>query len=81
MIRSLDNVEHDARELIVFANAIEETGFRELAQRSRCAADDILQLVIALRGERSVRVSIQKERDAFERLAAKYAADSEKAAA
>jgi hypothetical protein len=81
VIRSLDDLERDARELVVFADGIEENGFRRLAQRSRCAADDILQLVTELRAERSVRMAIQEQRDAFERLAARYAAGREKAAA
>jgi len=79
--KRLRRAERDARDLIVFADGLEEGGLRVYAQRARSVARDLLQCAGELRAERSARVAIQKQRNAFERLAAKYAAGSEEWAA
>jgi hypothetical protein len=69
--------EQDGRDLIVFADGVEEAGHRVYAQRARSVADHLLRVVDELQAERSARRSIQKQCDAFKRLAAKYAAGEE----
>jgi isopentenyl diphosphate isomerase/L-lactate dehydrogenase-like FMN-dependent dehydrogenase len=59
----LAQAEQRARDLIVFADGVEEAGFRMYAQRARAVADDLLRVAGDLRAERSVRVAIQTERD------------------
>ena len=76
----LKRMEQDARDLIAFADGLEEGGFRDYAQRSRVVARDLLTCASELRAERSARVAIQKQRDAFERLATKYAPGGEEPA-
>jgi hypothetical protein len=83
-MRLLGDTEQRARDLIVFADGVEEAGLRVYAQRARVVADDLLRIAADLRAERSARLSIQQERD---RLRAQTlsrwspAADSEEAVA
>ena len=62
-MRLLDDAEQRARELIVFADGVEEAGLRVYSQRARVVADDLLRTAEQLRGERSARLAIQAERD------------------
>ena len=73
----LDLVEQRATEMIVFADGLEEAGLVVYAQRARCVCRDILTIAGDLRAERSARVAIQKQRDAFARMAMKYATTEE----
>jgi hypothetical protein len=59
----LDLVEQSARDLIAFADGLEEGGLRVYAQRSRAVARNLLQCAADLRAERSARAAIQAERD------------------
>jgi hypothetical protein len=77
----LVQAEQRARELILFADGLEEGGLVAYAQRARVVARDLLQVAGELRAERSVRGSIQEQRNAFERLAANWAAGSDETAA
>lgn len=49
-----------ARDLIVFADGLEEAGLITYAQRARMVARDALELLDELAGERSARRSIQE---------------------
>jgi hypothetical protein len=61
---NIDRAETNARELILFADGVEEAGLRVYAQRARVVADDLLKIARTnCDPERSVRQSIQKERD------------------
>lgn len=53
-----------AKELLVFADGIEDAGHPELARRSRVVARDVLRLTDQLNDERSARQHIQVQRDA-----------------
>lgn len=65
----LIEAEQRARDLISFADGCEEAGLTVYAQRARVVAGDLLQVAEDLRAERSVRVSIQAERDRlYERM-------------
>lgn len=55
--------EKNARDLVVYCEALEESGFRGGAQRARIVANDLIRLVQILRNERSLRLSMQEDRD------------------
>ena len=59
----LKRMEEDARELIAFADGLEEGGFRDYARRSRVVARELLQCAADVRAERSARAAIQAQRD------------------
>ncbi len=59
----MDDAEQRARDLIVFCDGLDHAGFRDFSQRARMVARDLLKATHDLRMERSVRVSIQAERD------------------
>lgn len=59
----LENAKRDARELLVFADGVEDAGHPELARRSRSVARDALALAASLAAERSARIAIQADRD------------------
>jgi hypothetical protein len=63
MTTDLDRAEQNARELIIFADGVEEAGHRVYAQRARVVADDLLRVAGELRAEGSARQAIQAERD------------------
>ncbi len=69
----LARAESDARDLIVFADGAEEAGLVMYAQRGRVIARDLLRIAGELRAERSVRGSIQAERDRLRELLSRYA--------
>lgn len=52
-----------ARELLVFADGIEDAGHPDLARRSRNVARETLWLVETVANERSARKAIQQARD------------------
>ena len=52
-----------ARELLVFADGIEDAGHPELARRSRVVARDTIWLVEQLEAERAARIRMTEDRD------------------
>jgi hypothetical protein len=52
-----------ARDLLTFAEALEDAGMTEAARRSRLVAQDCLWLVGLLADERSARAAMQAARD------------------
>jgi hypothetical protein len=52
-----------ARELLTFADGVEEAGLVRFAQKSRVVARDALDLAEQLSAERSARVAMQAARD------------------
>ena len=70
---NLVQIEQRARELIVFADGAEEAGLVMYAQRARDVARDALRVAKDLRAERSVRASIQAERDRLREMLSRYA--------
>ncbi len=64
----MDDAERRARDLIIFCDGLEHAGFADFSQRARVVARDLLKAAQDLRAERSVRVSIQAERDRLRRL-------------
>jgi hypothetical protein len=59
----LDAAVARARDLIEFANGLDEAGLSETARRSRVVARDLLELVDELRAERSARRAAQTNYD------------------
>lgn len=55
--------EQRARELIVFADGLEEGGLVDYARRARMVARDALDAIAELDAERSARRALQAERD------------------
>lgn len=55
----LDACERRARELITFADGLEDGGMTDTARRSRAVARETLELVDAVRSERSARQAAQ----------------------
>jgi hypothetical protein len=60
-----------ARELVVFCDGAEEAGLVGYARRARVVARDVLELVVALEGERSARVAMQEARDQLQEIVGK----------
>jgi hypothetical protein len=69
-------VERDARELIAFADGLDECGFNEIGRRSRVVARDALRLAEELKAERSTRQAIQEDRDRCLQLLANHAGEA-----
>jgi hypothetical protein len=65
-----------ARELIVFANGLEDAGHAETARRSRMVARDLLEACDELAAERSARVAIQAARDRCLAILARQAGEA-----
>jgi hypothetical protein len=57
-----------ARELIVFADGVEEAGLPQYASRARMVAHDALELAEQLDAERSARQALQARLERTERL-------------
>ena len=66
--RELHQIEQRARDLITFADGLEEAGLRTYAQRARATARDVLELGRQLRHERGARETIQAHRDRLDAL-------------
>lgn len=62
--------ERHARELIIFADGLEQAGFGHLARRARVVARDALELLEELKIERIARRRIQADRDRLLEMAA-----------
>ena len=71
--QGLERIRQDARDLIVFADGVEDAGQRAYAQRARVVARDLLRIADDLRAERSARASIQAERDRLRSLLSRHA--------
>jgi hypothetical protein len=56
----LDAIVARARDLLTFADGLEEAGLPEIARRSRMVARDVLELAEELTAERSARRSSQE---------------------
>jgi hypothetical protein len=56
----LDAAANQARDLITFADGLEDVGLIDTARRSRVVARDLLEIVDQLRDERSARQAAQK---------------------
>jgi hypothetical protein len=56
-------IERRARDLIEFADGLDDTGLHRTAGRCRIAADDLLRILADVRAERAARVKIQADRD------------------
>jgi hypothetical protein len=56
-------VEQRARDLIVFAESLDDVGLHRLAGRCRVVAGDCLRLCVQVAFERTARVKIQADRD------------------
>jgi hypothetical protein len=74
MTLRLEDVEKRARDLVLFADGIEEAGLGHLARKSRAVARDVLSLVAELRDEQVARTKIQADRDRLLRMLTKAAA-------
>lgn len=68
---TLDRIERDAHDLILFADGAEEAGLVAYAQRARCLARDTLQIIGELRDERRLRIVMQDQRDRARELMSK----------
>ncbi len=66
--RELGQIEQRARDMIVFADGVEEGGLVVYAQRARVIARDLLRVAAELRAERWARGGIQAERDRLRKM-------------
>jgi hypothetical protein len=58
-VLDLDTIEQRAREAISFGDGLEDGGMHQTARRLRLIARDVLELVPALKDERSGRMAMQ----------------------
>jgi hypothetical protein len=59
----LQSLEERARELLVFADALDDAGLEKFAHKSRALAEEALRLAEELRVERIARQEAQEARD------------------
>jgi hypothetical protein len=57
------DAERRARDLIVFADGLDDVGLHRLAGRCRVVADDCLRLCVQVAFERAARLKIQADRE------------------